>query len=62
LSPGGSGLATIMKMSTVQLREKYLATKVVTASDLDAYCRFAEDPQTWAIYYATVAVSAKKTA
>ena len=60
LSPGSSGMATIMKMSAVQLREKYLATKVVTASDLDVYCRFAEDPRTWAIYYATVAVSGRK--
>jgi SAM-dependent methyltransferase len=30
LSAGGSGMATIMKMSTMQLREKYLATGVVT--------------------------------
>jgi ubiquinone/menaquinone biosynthesis C-methylase UbiE len=59
LSPGGSGMAAIMRMSAVQLREKYLATKVVTASDLDAYCRFAEDPRTWAIYYGTVAVSGR---
>jgi ubiquinone/menaquinone biosynthesis C-methylase UbiE len=61
LSQGGSGMATIMKMSAMQLREKYLATGVVTASDLDAYCRFADDPQTWAIYYATVAVSARNS-
>ena len=60
LSAGGSGMATIMKMSAVQLREKYLATGVVTEQDLDRYCRFADDPQTWAIYYATVAVSGRK--
>lgn len=61
LSVGGSGMATIMKMSAVQLREKYLATGVVTEQDLDQYCRFAEDPQAWAIYYATVAVSGRKS-
>lgn len=61
LSAGGSGMATIMKMSAVQLREKYLATGVVTEQDLDQYGRFADDPQAWAIYYATVAVSARKS-
>ena len=61
LSPGGSGMATIMKMSALQLREKYLATGVVTEEDLDLYCRFADDPQAWAIYYATVAVSGWKS-
>lgn len=60
LSPGGSGMATIMKMSAEQLREKYLATGVVTESDLDRYCRFAENPNAWAIYYATVTVVAQK--
>lgn len=57
LSAGRSGMATIMKWSAVQLREKYLATGVVSEADLDRYCRFADDPETWAIYYATVAVS-----
>ena len=61
LSPGGSGMATIMKMSAMQLREKYLATGVVTEEDLDLYCRFAGDPHAWAIYYATVAVSGRKS-
>lgn len=60
LSAGGSGMATIMKLSAVQLREKYLATGVVTESDLDRYGRFADDPETWAIYYATVAASGRK--
>jgi 2-polyprenyl-3-methyl-5-hydroxy-6-metoxy-1,4-benzoquinol methylase len=60
LSSGGSGVATIMRLSALQLSEKYLATKVVTASDLDVYALFAEDPQTWAIYYGTVAVMGRK--
>ncbi|KAI9134337.1 class I SAM-dependent methyltransferase [Acaryochloris sp. CCMEE 5410] len=60
LSQGGSGMATMMKMSTVQLAEKYLATGVVTQADIDHYGRFAEDPNTWAIYYATVSVVAQK--
>ena len=61
LSAGGSGMAMIMRWSAVQLREKYLATGVVTESDLDRYGRFADSPETWAIYYATVAVSGQKT-
>jgi hypothetical protein len=50
-----------MKMSALQLREKYLATGVVTEQDLDQYCDFVDDPQTWAIYYATVAVIGRKS-
>jgi ubiquinone/menaquinone biosynthesis C-methylase UbiE len=60
-SVGGSRMATIMNMSTIQLREKYLATGVVEQSDLEQYCRFAEDPNSWAIYYATITVSGQKS-
>ncbi len=59
-SIGGSGLATIMKMSATQLREKYLATGVVSDEDLEQYCRFAENPHSSAIYYATIRVSGRK--
>ena len=57
---GGTGIATVMKMSTDQLREKYLATAVVGPADLERYCRLADDPNTWVIYYATIAVSGCK--
>jgi ubiquinone/menaquinone biosynthesis C-methylase UbiE len=60
LCRGGSGIATVMKLSTEQLREKYLATGVVGPSDLEQYCRFADDLNSWAIYYATIAVSGRK--
>lgn len=60
-SPGGSDMATVMKMSAMQLREKYLATGVVTSEDLDRYCRFAENPESSAVYYATIAVSGRKS-
>jgi ubiquinone/menaquinone biosynthesis C-methylase UbiE len=60
LCAGGSGIATVMKLSAEQLREKYLATGVVGQSDLERYCRFADDPSRWAIYYATIAVSGRK--
>ena len=60
LCAGGSGMATVMKMSAEQLREKYLATGVVGQSDLERYCRFADDASRWAIYYATIAASGQK--
>jgi len=60
LCAGRSGMALVMKMAAEQLREKYLATGVVGQSDLERYCRFADDPNTWAIYYATIAVSGRK--
>ena len=60
LCAGGTGMATVMKMSAEQLREKYLATGVVRQSDLERYCRFADDPNSWAVYYATIAVNGRK--
>ena len=60
LCAGGSGMATVMKMSAEQLREKYLTTWIVGPSDLERYCRFAVDSKAWAIYYATIAVSGRK--
>ncbi len=62
LSNGGSGVATVMKMSTLQLAEKYVATHIATQEDVERYCQFAEDQSAWAIYYATVGVVAQKTA
>lgn len=60
VSAGGSGLAKIMAMSAQQLREKYLATGVVSEADMQCYGQLAEDPQSRAVYYATVAVTGRK--
>ncbi len=62
LSNGGSGLATVMKMSTVQLAEKYIATGEATQEDIEQYCLFSEDRNAWAIYYATVGIIAQTAA
>jgi 2-polyprenyl-3-methyl-5-hydroxy-6-metoxy-1,4-benzoquinol methylase len=59
LAAGGSEIAAIMNRSTVQLRSQYLATGKAQASDLEQYCQFATDPNTWAIYYSTVGVVAQ---
>lgn len=57
LSAGGGAVAQLMKVSAEQLRQKYVATGLVTEADIEQYCRFADDPESWAIYYATVAVT-----
>lgn len=56
----GRGMARVMKMSARQLGEKYLATGVAGPSGLECYCWFANDLNSWAIYYATIAVSGQK--
>lgn len=57
LSAGGAMIAQLMKLSAEQLRDKYVATGKVTEADIEQYCRLADDPDAWAIYYATVAVT-----
>ncbi len=59
LANGGSGLATVMKMSALQLAEKYIATGAATQQDVQQYCLFADDPQAWGVYHATVGVTAQ---
>ncbi|MDZ8050985.1 MAG: class I SAM-dependent methyltransferase [Aulosira sp. ZfuVER01] len=62
LANGGFGIATVMKMSAIQLVEKYIATGQATDHDIEQYCQFADDPSTWAIYHATVGVVAQQGA
>ncbi len=57
---GGFGIATVMKMSAMQLAEVYIATGQANHEDIEQYCQFADDPSTWAIYHATVGVVAQK--
>ncbi|PSM47987.1 SAM-dependent methyltransferase [Chroococcidiopsis sp. CCALA 051] len=60
LAPGGSGIATVMKMSAERLADKYIATGKATQQDIERYCQIAEDPQSWAIYYSTIGATARK--
>lgn len=62
LANGGTGIANMMKMSALQLAEKYISTGKSTQEDIEKYCLFAEDQSAWAIYYATVGVVAQKLA
>jgi SAM-dependent methyltransferase len=60
LLPGGADLATILKQSAIHLTDNYLATGKATEKDIKAYCQFASDPQSWAIYHGMVGVIAQK--
>ncbi len=60
LVSGGSEIALMMKASTEQLRDKYVATGLASDDDIENYSRFAEDEDAWAIYYATVRVLARR--
>ena len=60
LARGGAAIATMMSLSAASLKEKYLATGKVTPLDLEAYERFAHDPEAWAIYYATIGATGRK--
>ena len=60
ISSGGSDLATLMKLSALQLAEKYKATGIATDRDIQIYCQFAENPNCWGIFLATVGVSGQK--
>ena len=60
ISNGGSDIATMMKLSALQLSEKYKATGIVRDEDIQTYCQFAENPNCWGIFLATVGVSGRK--
>jgi hypothetical protein len=62
VAPGGSGVARMMRMSADQLEDKYLATGEATLEDIVAYRDFAENPDTRAVYYSTIAVVAQRPA
>lgn len=60
ISRGGSTLARMMGMSMRQLRERYLATGLLSAGDMENYGAFSSDPSCWAIYHGTVRGAARK--
>jgi SAM-dependent methyltransferase len=57
LSAGGGLIPQLMKLSADQLQLKYVATGLVADADIEFYRQLADDPDAWAVYYATVAVS-----
>jgi SAM-dependent methyltransferase len=58
--PGGSPIPRMMRSSAETLADKYVATGEVDDVGLKTYTDFTQNPARWAIYYATVAASARK--
>jgi hypothetical protein len=50
----------MMRLSTLALRDKSVATGLATQADIAAYAEFAVTPSCWATYYATVRILARK--
>jgi ubiquinone/menaquinone biosynthesis C-methylase UbiE len=57
---GASTLAEMMRLSTLTLRDKYIATGLATPEDIAGYAEFASSPDCWGAYYATTRVLARK--
>jgi len=49
-----------MGMSTRQLRDKYVATRLATEEDIERYSTFAADATCWATYHATIRAVGRK--
>ncbi len=60
ISHGTSAVAEMMRMCAVQAKERYIDTGEATEQDVENYCRFAQDPNSWAIYYGTVRIVGQK--
>lgn len=57
---GGSRISQILKMSAQHLKERYVATGVCSADDVERYISAADDPLVWEYYYTTVATIGRK--
>lgn len=53
---GGSKLAEMMRLSTLALRDKYVATGLASPEDIAGYAEFSVSPTCWGSYYATVRI------
>ena len=53
-------MARMMGESQRALADKYIATGVTTAADIEHYLQNTEDERYWTVYYSTVSVIAQK--
>jgi SAM-dependent methyltransferase len=60
LEPGRGPMALVMADSAEALRNKYVSTGKATNDDVDSYAEGARNAATWANYYSTVGVIAKR--
>lgn len=60
LCSGGEDVARLMLSSTKALSKEYIDTKLCSEDDIEKYIASCEDPESLAVYYATVAITASK--
>ena len=60
VSQGGSEIACMMGLSASQLRDQYMATGEASLEDLENYGKFSQNPDSRAIYYATIGTMGQK--
>ncbi|MFC2074203.1 GNAT family N-acetyltransferase [Campylobacterota bacterium] len=60
LCSGNEDVARLMASSTRALSKEYVDTKLCSQDDVDKYIFSCEDPESLAVYYATIAISASK--
>lgn len=61
VTSGGTNLAQMMRLSTLSLGDKYVATGFATAADIAGYAEFAVTANCWGNYSATVRILAQKS-
>jgi SAM-dependent methyltransferase len=59
--PGGTGIAEVMRLSTLHLRDPYLDTGAITEEELRTFVELSGDPAQTAVYYGTWSAWGRKT-
>lgn len=59
LDKGNSLMALMMGKSAEALKEKYVATRIASGSDVDEYIANSKNDEYWQVYYSTVSVILK---
>lgn len=60
LCSGGEDVARLMLSSTKALSKEYIDTKLCSDDDIEKYIASCNDPESLAVYYATIAITASK--
>ncbi len=60
LCSGQEDTAMLMASSSEALAQEYIDTKLCSQEDIDKYISACEDPESLAVYYATIAITASK--
>ncbi len=60
LCSGNENVARLMASSTQVLSKMYIGTRLCSQDDIDKYIKACQDPNSLAVYYATIAITASK--